>query len=250
MRVRLILDFENTVFTVSRILSHLLSFLTYFTGGWVMGVSPDGEWEAYGIRQTQGNAALTDHTEPGYCNDPDTFKLAIVDSGFRADHPDSPCVPDAINGGYINCMGAEFGVTDPWDAPVYAFHGTHVGGIADAIGGNAQGVVSMNPEGKGICYLFPRVFNEGGAGANWSAIFAAVEWAVANGAKVINMSLSGSYAPYSGQAIFNAIAAQGTLSVAAAGNSGTWQYEYPSSYDNVISVAAVDANKCVLFSML
>lgn len=210
-----------------------------WNGGYIDGTD---EWESYSVRQTLANSPnFLPHSTPGDCSDPNSFKLAIIDSGVRADHPDSPCVPDS-NGGYVNCMGDSFGVPDAWDTAYQGWHGTHVFGIAAATGGNGEGVVGMNPEGDGICYMHGRVFGEFSPGGGWSYIIAAVEWALDNGANVINLSLSGGYST-SGQAAFAAVAAEGALAVAAAGNSGSFQYEYPSSWNNVISVSAVNANE-------
>jgi len=211
-----------------------------FMSGWVDEIV-GSEWETYGIRITQGNSQRINSTNTfGDCSDPSSFKVAIIDSGLKVDHPDVPCQTTA--NGKTNCMGASFGTTDPWDKPVQAWHGTHVFGPMGAIGGNDAGVTSMNPTNNNICWLVGRTFPDAGGPAKFSHIYAAVNWALDNGAKVINMSLSGGFTE-TGQAVFNKAKSKGAIVVAAAGNSFNWQYEYPSSYKNVISVGAIGSNK-------
>jgi len=200
-----------------------------------------------GIPQVQGNSPLIPTTTAiGNCSDPSSFKVAIVDSGFQANHPDSPCVPDG-NGGYINCMGNNFGHNDPWDKPVNEAHGTHVQGTMSAVGGNGLGIVGMIPDGNGICWMTARVFDDLGNGAYWSTIFAGVSWAVSNGAKVINMSLGGPYST-TGYNFFRDNANKDVSFVAAAGNCRCSDYSYPASFTGVVSVAAVRPNKYVFTS--
>jgi serine protease len=206
------------------------------------------EYQSYGVDFTQSDsAAIPSSTTMGNCSDPDVFKVAIIDSGYKVNHPDSPCTTD--DSGYTNCIGYSFaynaqGDPDPWDAPVQSWHGTHVMGIIGSLGDNSPySNVGSIPTRNDICYVFYRVFSETGGGASWSTIFAAVDSAVIDEkVNVINMSLGGG-AVYGGQAYFDRAYAAGTLVVAASGNNGGWVYSYPASYHNVISVAAIDYNK-------
>jgi serine protease len=200
------------------------------------------EYESYGVPFTQSNSTIIpSSTTMGDCSDPSTFKVAIIDSGYMVNHPDSPCLTDANN--KSNCIGYSF-VADPWNAPVSNSHGTHVMGIIGSLGDSGPYTnVGVIPTRNNICYVIYRVFDESRNGASWSNVFAAVERAVLDqGAKVINMSLGGGAMP-GGQAFFNRAFAAGTLTVAASGNDGRFVDKYPASYNDVISVGAINNDK-------
>lgn len=81
-----------------------------------------------------------------------------------------------------------------------------------------------------------------GPSLSLAAIVEAIDYAVNNGAKIINMSL-GATVPY--QALSEAVQRainRGVIVVAAAGNSGTVTPNYPAALPGVISVAASNAN--------
>ncbi len=120
-------------------------------------------------------------------------------------------------------------------------HGTHLAGTIAANGNNGSGVAGINWSAR----IMPLKFLDGsGAGSTANAI-AAIDYAVANGARIINASWGGG--PFS-TAMFNALRAAndaGVLFVAAAGNGSSNNDitpNYPADYDlpNVISVAATD----------
>jgi serine protease len=209
------------------------------------GVVAASDFVPYGIPQAQANSAGLPPapSTSGACNDPNSFKVAVIDSGLEVAHPDVPC--RSINDSDTNCKGVSIGVNgEPWYAPKdNAYHGTHVFGTIGAIGGNNEGVTSMVPDSGGICYLTGRVFDDAGNGQYTSRIFEAIDWAIDEGADVINMSLGGGGPSQTGQNLFNEAHKRGALSVAAAGNDGSTSKSYPASYEKVISVAAVDDNK-------
>lgn len=104
-------------------------------------------------------------------------------------------------------------------------HGTHVAGI----------VARMAPKAN----LLPvRVLDSGGRGNTFLLAYA-IEWAVAHGATVINMSLG---TEFDSQILRDAVAdaAQaGVVLVAAAGNKGVEQVQYPAGYDRVLGITSV-----------
>jgi hypothetical protein len=219
---------------------------------------PDAETFPLGISVSQGGSSTVIPSTPisstgGACNDPNSFRVAIVDSGLQGNHPDLPC--RNIKSSNSNCIGVSLGIDgEPWSAPASrAWHGTHVFGIMAATGDNDQGVTSMVPdsESAGICYLIVRVFNDAGKGQFVSVLFEGIDWAITHGANVINMSLSGGSVYKTGQATFNKAHAAGILSVAAAGNGGSSKsMRYPASYDHVLSVAATDNSGYVFVTAL
>jgi subtilisin family serine protease len=135
------------------------------------------------------------------------------------------------------------------------YHGTHVAGIIGAKGNNGIGISGVMWDVK----LMPvKIYNANSIRTeSCTSIFvsdevAGIEYAVDNGAKIINASFHGE-----GNCIseYNAISfanTHGVLFVAAAGNGGDDRIgdnndltpHYPSSYNlpNIISVAASDQN--------
>ncbi len=160
-------------------------------------------------------------------------KIGIIDSGVNYNHPD---LNDVYAGGYDFVQNDN----DPMD--VYG-HGTHVAGTACAED-NDFGVVGVAPE----CALYSlRVLNNDGVGS-WSATIAAMDWAVANGMQVVNLSLGNSQNPGEiVKAAFDNAEAAGLIIVAAGGNSGTPAGKgsnviYPAKWESVIAVAATNPN--------
>ena len=177
--------------------------------------------------------------------------VAVIDSGIDVNHPDlAPAVwvnPGEIPGNNIDDDGNGY-IDDVrgWDfydgdADVVSAerHGTHVAGIVAASAGNGAGIAGAAP---GVSVLPLRFIGPGG-GATSDAI-AALEYAVAAGARVSNNSWGGG--PYSAalEAAIGAAGAAGHVFVAAAGNDGAPQAAYPARYpaENILSVAAHDAD--------
>jgi serine protease len=160
---------------------------------------------------------------------------------YKSNHPDIPCLP--YDQEDTNCIGKEFGIADGdgvWYDPINKFHGTHVAGIIGANGQNNLGIQGILND-TNFCFIIGRVFGESGGGTRMSAVFDAVEWMVDQGAKVINLSLGVDTYQTSGDSLMKAAYDEGTILVAASGNSGTNATHYPANYMNVLSVAAVDA---------
>lgn len=135
----------------------------------------------------------------------DGVRIAIIDTGVDADHTD---LDDNIVGGF------DFGDTDANfddDSPA-ADHGTHVAGIAAA---ERNGAGTM-----GVAYdadiLAIKVADATGAFTD-QEVADAINFAVANGANVINLSLAVSVSGALAAALTNAIN-NGVIVVAAAGN--------------------------------
>ncbi|MDP6627369.1 MAG: S8 family serine peptidase [Methanopyri archaeon] len=83
---------------------------------------------------------------------------------------------------------------------------------------------------------------------SYSGVIAGIEWAVDNGMDVASMSLGGSSGTDALLEACDAARDNGTIIVAAAGNSGG-SVGYPAAYDSCITVGAVDKrNKLASFS--
>lgn len=153
-------------------------------------------------------------------------RIAVLDTGLDLTHPDLPAATLAQS------FVAGLSVDD------IDQHGSHVAGTALALD-NSLGVVGVAPQAQ---LLVGKVLDNEGFG-QWSDIIAGIDWAVANNAKVINMSLSGSSAPQSLKDACDAALAAGVLVVAAAGNDGDNTNEYPGAFPSVMAIAAVDENR-------
>ena len=183
--------------------------------------------------------------------------VAVIDTGILADHPDirGQLVPGydfirdpqtAGDGDGIDPDPEDTGNTD--EAGASSYHGTHVGGTVAAAGDNGTGVA-------GVAYgarLMPlRAISDTG-GTSYD-VAQAVRYAagLANDSRrlperradIINLSLGGEGFSGITQALYREVRAAGVIVVAAAGNEASTQPGYPASYEGVISVSAVDAQR-------
>ncbi|MFF0114081.1 S8 family peptidase [Streptomyces prasinus] len=115
-------------------------------------------------------------------------------------------------------------------------HGTHVASIAAGTGAKYKGVA------PGAKILNGKVLDDAGFGDD-SGILAGMEWAVAQGADIVNMSLGGrdtaEIDPL--EAAVNKLSAEkGVLFAIAAGNEGPRSIGSPGSADAALTVGAVD----------
>jgi subtilisin family serine protease len=102
---------------------------------------------------------------------------------------------------------------------------------------NAEGVVGVAPEAE-IYSL--RVFDENAEFTNASALIEAIDWAIANGIRVLNMSLGGPENSQLEREAFDRAAQNGVLIFASSGNDGRRLTNYPAAYDGAVGVGAVD----------
>jgi subtilisin family serine protease len=160
------------------------------------------------------------------------IKVCVIDSGISASHEDLA----ALNLSGYSSAGQS------WNTDTCG-HGSHVAGTI-AARDNSSGVVGVN---KGnISLHIVKIFD--GASCGWSyasTLIDAAQRCASAGAKVINMSLGGTFSSSTENTGFQQLYDAGVLSIAAAGNDGNTRHSYPASYDSVISVAAIDSNKVV-----
>jgi subtilisin family serine protease len=188
--------------------------------------------------------------------------IAIIDTGIDPDHPDlkdaiwtnpgetgrdakgrdrrSNGVDDDGDGFIDDWRGYDFGGKDGYspdnDPTPFYWHGTHVAGIAAAIGDNHTGIA-------GIAYgarLMPVKISDD---AKESPVITAgadgILYAARMGAKIINCSWGGPGYSQAEQDLVNTVTGMGCLIVAAAGNNGRPTDSYPASYRGSLSVASV-----------
>ncbi|MGE0454313.1 MAG: S8 family peptidase [Vicinamibacteria bacterium] len=119
------------------------------------------------------------------------------------------------------------------------FHGTHVASTIAEATDNAVGVAGL----AFGCALMPvKVLDAEGFGS-FSVVSDGIGYAVANGAKVINLSLGGEFESQTLKAAIDRAVTAGVTVVAAAGNESTSTISFPAAFPNVIAVGAVDARK-------
>ena len=190
----------------------------------------------------------------------DNVIVAVIDTGVLLNHPD-------LNGRIITGYdfvsdssrsndgdGIDDNPNDPGDQSrndgSSSFHGTHVTGIIAATTNNSTGVAGVTWSGK----IMPlRALGLGAVGTSYD-ILQAVRYAAgldndstllpAHPADIINMSLGSASNSYSQaeQNLYNQVHASGIIVVAAAGNDGLADVDYPAAYDGVVAVSAVDNN--------
>jgi subtilase family protein/fervidolysin-like protein len=152
--------------------------------------------------------------------------IAVIDSGIDIKHPD-------LRGAVSRSFNAAAGLPDV----TADYHGTAVAGII-----RARGLVDgAAPQAE---ILAVRAFRVNGETAlpetTTHILISAVDWAVRNGARILNMSFIGAHDPALQQAL-QAANQKGVVVVAAAGNGGpTAPPVYPAAYPGVIAVTAVD----------
>ena len=183
--------------------------------------------------------------------------VAVIDSGVAYNHPDltanmwdgTNCknengivIPGGCNHGYDY-----EGDGDNTPLPTDSSHGTHVAGTIAAAKDNSKGIIGVAPQAKIMAIKF---------GFNIASEIKAIDFAIQNGAKVINASFTGVDFSQSEYDAINRFKAAGGIFVAAAGNGEYYGnssvgdnhdgqiHVYPSDYnlDNIISVAATDQN--------
>jgi len=224
-------------------LSPIISNDTYFPDQWALrniGTYANGTYAADMKASLAWNITVGSHD----------IRIAVLDTGIDYNHPD--LVGNVWSGiGYNfvtcakfdtdgNCETPSIPNDDPMDDNG---HGTHVAGIIGAAGDNNMGVAGVMWE---VSMIAIKVLNADGEGS-WADITDGIQFAVNNGARVMNASFGGSDFE---QSVFDAVSAansSGVLLVAAAGNEGSnndLTPVYPASFDlpNIISVAATDQN--------
>ncbi|MBN2728854.1 MAG: S8 family serine peptidase, partial [Bacteroidales bacterium] len=183
-----------------------------------------------------------------------TIKVAVVDNAMQMAHPDltnawwtnpgeipSNGIDDDGNG-YIDDVNG-YDVADDDNnpnPPSTSFdHGTHVSGTVGASTNNNTGVASI---GYGVSVIPVKSTNNTAIPTSVTNGYDGIIYAANCGADVINMSWGGYSYSTTGQNIINYAYGLGCILVAAAGNDDITTSHYPSSYNNVISVASTSTN--------
>lgn len=167
-----------------------------------------------------------------------TTRIAVIDTGADMDHPDLGL---SLNRTLSRDLAEN---TDKVLTHDYNGHGTHVSGIIAASAYNGIGTVGV-ASGPNNDYVDLVVISASHTGTFYGSDLAqAINYAVANGCRVINMSLGGRAESSDDTAFFKSLidsaTAQGTLVVCSAGNDNTDAEYLPSDIDTAMSVISTD----------
>lgn len=187
--------------------------------------------------------------------------IAVVDSGIHLTHEDlaaniwknphetSNGVDDDGNG-YIDDIHGINAVDSTGDVSDKNGHGTHVAGIAAAVGNNGKGIAGVAWNAK----IMPlRFIGSDGFGSTSDAI-ECLEYAIENGADIINNSWGGSGKSAALEKTLRKASDAGILIATAAGNEGNDLDEipeYPAAFEipnQVVVIAATDNDQLAFYS--
>ena len=181
---------------------------------------------AEGIRDQQWHLDYLDVSEAHRYSQGEGVIVAVVDSGVTP-HPDLR--RNLLRGTDIISGGDGKGQHDQ------SGHGTAMAGVIAANGG----ALGIAPKAK-ILPVYVPIPKDGQGDPDRTG--AGVEWAIAQGADVINLSRGGYSAPRLRDAIEKAIA-NDIVVVASAGNTPGPNYvDYPAAYPGVVAVSGIDRN--------
>jgi subtilisin family serine protease len=174
------------------------------------------------------------------------IRIAILDTGVDLLHED-------LRANILNPLPPGLAVIPPnLPAPVWPFpespyttfdpakpwddngHGTHVAGIAAAKWRNKLGIVGAAPEAT----LLPVKVLGADGGGTFADLVTGIIVAVANGAKVLNMSLGGGGNVGIVRSAIVFAHLSGAVPVVAMGNTGGQSLLFPAAYPGVVSVGS------------
>jgi hypothetical protein len=160
--------------------------------------------------------------------------VAILDTGIDLDHP--------IFAGRIHPAAWDFVDRDGVPAELPDGMDDDGDGIVDEAlghGSHVAGLVALMAPGARILPL--RVLDSDGQGSSYG-VANAIEYAVSNGAQIINLSLRMTSESAAMNRAISLAHEKGVLVVVAAGNTGDFgPLEYPASDPRVVAVASVDS---------
>jgi len=194
----------------------------------------------------------------------DGIVVAVIDSGVDYTHPDligniwsnvgetgvdaagrnkaSNGVDDDGNGFVDDFRGWDFvnNDNDPMDDNS---HGTHISGLV-AAKRDGVGITGTAPTSK----IMPlKILDRTGVGKIRDEINA-INYAAANGARVINVSLGGQQLNNEELSVIRAAEAKGAIVISAAGNDARPQVDYPARFANEVGIAVGAVSRNGLFA--
>jgi len=196
--------------------------------GLVAAIAIPGVASADAVRDDQWQLQELNATDAWQLADGADVVVAVVDSGVDAAHPD--LAGQVLPGVDLVATDGGDGRTDP------VGHGTAVAAFIAGRSDDTDGVMGLAPHAK---ILPVRVLDAKNRYDDPVIVAEGVQWAVDHGAKVINLSLGGSYNSALADALDYAFA-RDVVVVACAGNvmpGGTTEVWYPAYEPGVVAVA-------------
>ena len=157
--------------------------------------------------------------------------VAVIDSGVTFSHED---FENTHFEAPYNAIDQSQDVTDN------SGHGTAVTGIIAASYNNKKGLTGIMPETTIIPIKAMDVNEDNETEGFGDDTIRGLEFAAANGADVVNVSMGTPQGSLALERAFQKAADEGMIVVAACGNRKKSNIYYPAAYDSVISVASVD----------
>jgi subtilisin family serine protease len=211
-----------------------------------------------------GNSAAAIHAQQGWARSTGAagVVIAILDTGADTGHADLASkiwtnpgeipangIDDEGDGFADDVHGWDFGDADADPRPVPMFdavfgidegwHGTFVAGLAAAATNNGVGTAGV----AWGCRILPLKVNDSAGDIPLTALVGAFDYAIAQHADVINLSLGTT--DLSAAAFFQPLIDEAfdadIVCVAAAGNEGTDTPSWPAACDSVLAVASTNA---------
>ncbi|TDP95929.1 serine protease [Halanaerobium saccharolyticum] len=175
-----------------------------------------------------------------------SYLVAVLDSGIIPDHEDlTTNLVSGVDFVTVDNTGedpsdykpTDFDPSDPTTESENGSHGTHVSGIIGALTDNNLGVAGINWETN---ILPVRVLKSDQTGSHYD-IAEGIYYSVDESqAEIINMSFGGES---SSNTLHNAVEyayENGTIMIAASGNSGVDSVHYPAAYEETIAVGSIE----------
>ncbi|WP_346663391.1 S8 family serine peptidase [uncultured Merdimonas sp.] len=175
-------------------------------------------------------------TSPGAA----VVKVAVIDTGVMTEHED---LAGRCEIGYDYISGSDRSMTD------LIGHGTQIAGVIAATANNGVGIAGT----AGAAPVRVVAYRAGGEDPSDEAvrlsyvIAALEEIRLRQDIQVVNLSIGGTEPDALEEAAIQRVLNAGKIVVASAGNRGTGEYNYPASYDGVISVGAVSRTEEIAY---
>ena len=208
--------------------------LTLFNGGLTNDPGSSQQWYLHPL-------GMQNAWSSGYNGNGVT--VAVIDSGAIRSHED--LLTGQVTG--YNFLGGDSRDPYAWDDD--DGHGSMITGIIAAGVGNEKGIAGLS---SGVNILALRCFSGSDTGlgegnGSLSVIISALSYAIEQDVDVINLSFGGT--SYVGllpmKSLLDEATSKGIIVVAAVGNDGTAQYQYPAAFDSVIGVGSTNERGAV-----